>query len=152
MSLQCSVCGASYEWEMYFFNHMRYAHSMPVQYVQRRICLPKQTTELLEGFYCNRDKSPGLIKIQEIAEILKIKKESVYWWFQNRRKQDKKKQKEMKAGSILSSPQNVECKGSPDRVLDRNIKGRKRKAEEIGEGVGNQYECNKRPVKYSRSK
>ena len=89
MSFLCDECGYVYEWEMFFNNHMRAAHRVKVNTIQRGV-LPKDITKFLEYYFHHICGNPSLDEIKELSEDLEVKKEKIYWWFVNYRKRDKK--------------------------------------------------------------
>ena len=50
-----------------------------------------RSSAFLDGYYCCTCDYPSLEEMKELAKFIGVKKETVYWWFVNRRKKDKKK-------------------------------------------------------------
>ena len=120
----CDVCGCVYHWEMFFHNHLRDVHGIPTK-KSKRTSLGKTNRALLESYYYNVCKRPTLEEIENVANFLEIKKETVYWWFVNR---NKRKQKAPKTG--FRKKQDVNGKGRVDRVSPGTLKSGKRPKEE----------------------
>ena len=90
MSFLCELCGAVYEWKMFFNNHMRTVHGVRVSVERKRCKMEAKTKDFLEGYYSYTCKQPALSGIQELALFLGVKKETVYWWFFNKRQKDRR--------------------------------------------------------------
>ena len=103
MSLQCETCGYTYEWEMFFNNHMRAVHGVEVV-KSRRGVLPADIKRFLKYYYYHICENPTLDEIKELSEDLKVKKEKIYWWFFNHRRKNKpgKLETKAKAGKVKS--------------------------------------------------
>lgn len=92
MSRVCHVCGAVYEWDMYFHNHLRTVHGIRCGFVQRAR-LGTKSMDFLDAFFCNMNSNPDLKQIEDLAKFLDVKKESVYWWFFNRRQRARRQKR-----------------------------------------------------------
>ena len=85
----CEVCGAMYEWEMFFNNHRRSVHQLKVVDRPRSILTYEQRT-FLKSYFTEVCTNPTLDEIKHMAYFLNIRKESVYWWFFNQNKKAKR--------------------------------------------------------------
>ena len=131
MSFCCPLCDCTYDWEMFYNNHLRTRHNIKCE----RKCktrLSKKSKTLLEDYFecvCNQ---PSLQVIEELAKFIDVKKEMVYWWFTNKRRKQKG-YKRVKKENPVSCKQDVVGEGSHDRVLDGLDQGRKRKKKGSGD-------------------
>ena len=91
MSYTCEKCGAEYEWEMFFHNHLRSKHGVKCSSTSRPR-LDSKYRDFLDSYY-NIKPRPNLDHIKELAVFLDVKKETVYWWFFNRQQFEKRKHK-----------------------------------------------------------
>ena len=89
MSFLCEVCGCVYQWEMFFHNHLRTVHGISTKR-SKRMKLGKKNTAYLESYYHCVCCRLSLDEIEGVSQILKMKKETIYWWFVNRNKRDRK--------------------------------------------------------------
>ena len=115
MSYLCDVCGCVYQWEMFFHNHIRTVHGISTKR-SKRTSLGEKNIAILENYFCNICEKPSLDEIENVAGVMEVKKESIYWWFVNR---NKRKRKSIKCKSILdksSLKQDVHIKGPANRV------------------------------------
>ena len=62
----CDVCGCVYHWEMFFHNHLRDVHDIPMR-KSKRTSLGKTNRALLESYYYNVCKRPTLEEIEHVA-------------------------------------------------------------------------------------
>ena len=85
----CEVCGAVYEWEMYFNNHIRSVHQLKV-FNRPRASLTSEQKTFLNAYFIDVCRNPTLDQVKHLASFLDIKKESVYWWFFNQNKKAKR--------------------------------------------------------------
>ena len=117
---------------------MRTVHRVPTKRkLTSRLC--KRHIHFLEDYYeCICDK-PTLNEVEELSKFIDVKKESVYWWFHNKRKSSGKKSKvisakykEVKQEPELSLTQDVVSEGPRDRILDGPLKRTKTKAKTNG--------------------
>ena len=80
----CQECGYTYEWKMFYNNHMRSVHGVKTTHLRKR--LKNDVKTCLEEYYYRVCDRPTLNEIKYLAEELDVEKEAVYWWFVNRRK------------------------------------------------------------------
>lgn len=92
MSFLCQVCGFVYDWEMFFNKHMRAVHKVKADKMTRCVLKPP-IVGFLKYYYDHICERPELAKIKELAKVLDVKKEKIYWWFFNQRQRGKKSRK-----------------------------------------------------------
>ena len=68
---------------------MRAMHGIKAVKPVRKL-LSRAHKDFLEQYYDTVSIQPHLDEIKSLAQSINVKKESVYWWFFNRRKRDKK--------------------------------------------------------------
>ena len=88
MNYKCDICGCVYEWEMYYNNHLRNRHGIRIKR-KRTIRLKKQQREFLNNYFTCDCNKPSLEDVAELSRLMNIKKETVYWWFNNRIRKEK---------------------------------------------------------------
>ena len=97
----CEECGFTYEWKMFFNNHMRTVHGVRMNTHKvnrkRQKRISNDAREKLESYYHQVCTHPTLDEIKELLDVLRsgkepldLEKESVYWWFINKRKRRQK--------------------------------------------------------------
>lgn len=119
MTLLCEVCGCIYKWEMFFHNHLRDVHGIPVgRQKRKKQRLRIENLLFLEKYFVDVCNRPCLEEIETLSEFLGIKKETAYWWFVNRIKKEKAKSR---SPSITLRKDVVE-KGRVDRTAPRVVK------------------------------
>ena len=84
MTFVCEFCKCSYEWGMYYNNHMKNRHNSKIE-KRKKVPLTDHQKTILLYYFQNISDHPTLSKIKELAESINMKKESVYWWFHNQR-------------------------------------------------------------------
>ena len=139
----CQLCGLSYDWGMYFNNHMRSKHGRTVKTVKRKI-IGEEGRKLLEDYYLDH-KWPNLNDIKILSKMAGVTKETVYWWFRNRRQKHSQdvRIKQEKSSHRISRERTTEEVTSPptkrqrlsdqhgsnqrphDRIFDSTTKGGK---------------------------
>ena len=95
MSFVCGFCKCTFEWGMYYNNHMRNRHNSRVESF-KKIKLTNNQKQFLLNYYEKVSDHPSLGQIKSLAESINIKKETVYWWFHNQRYKIMKQQLKMK--------------------------------------------------------
>ena len=113
MSYQCEVCGCVYQWEMFFHNHIRTVHGISIKR-SKRTYLGERNITFLENYFCNICEKPSLGEIENLAGVMEVKKETIYWWFVNRNKRQRKSIKRKSMLDKSSLKQDVDVKGCVD--------------------------------------
>jgi len=117
----CQVCGCVYHWQMFFHNHLRDVHGIATaRNKQRR--LKKKAIKFLTDYCKDISSKPTLDEIEELANVLGVKKESVYWWFVNYNKNIKARARKLS----VSVKQDVKRKRRVGRIPPGTVKGSKR--------------------------
>ena len=84
MSFVCEFCKCTYEWGMYYNNHMKMRHNSKIE-KRKKVPLTLEQKTILLYYFKNVSDRPKLSEIKKLAESINMKKESVYWWFHNQR-------------------------------------------------------------------